>query len=254
MRDSRTAPTVIFFDLDDTLLDDRAASSAGLRALMERVGHPSFTAARHLWDVQTDISFGAYITGRLTFQEQRRERVRALTTQAGNSQISDAECDELYQVYLEAHRASWHTFDDVAPALSRLATSNIGLGVITNGVETLQREKLTALGILNQFHDVVCADAVGVGKPDARVFEIACQRLGVAQHQCWHIGDQMRADALGAVAAGIRPILINRYGQHTGPNNELPNDITTIERLDGLVDLAAGGNPTAMTTAETELQ
>src|SRR5690625_151330 len=96
------APAAIFFDLDDTLLDDHAASSAGLRTMMDRLGHPDFTAARRLWDVQTDISLNAFLEGRLTLQEQRRERVRALASQAGHPNIDNEQCDQLYQSYLES--------------------------------------------------------------------------------------------------------------------------------------------------------
>ena len=61
MPNTPAPPAAISFDLDDTLIDDVAASSVGLRTVMERVGHPDFGAARALWDAQTEISFGAYL-------------------------------------------------------------------------------------------------------------------------------------------------------------------------------------------------
>ncbi|RCV48485.1 HAD family hydrolase [Marinitenerispora sediminis] len=228
MPEHTSTPAVIFFDLDDTLLDEHAASSAGLRTLMERLGHPDFNAARRLWDVQTDISFGNYIAGRLTLTEQRRERVRALATQAGHSWVSEEHCDELFQRYLESHRSAWRSFHDVVPALTQLASAGIGLGVITNGIEALQREKLSTLEITRHFSTIVCADTAGVGKPDPRVFHIACQQLGVAPNQCWHIGDQLRADALGAISAGLRPVLLDRHHRYAGE----PTDIATIHSLE----------------------
>ncbi|GAA3741519.1 putative hydrolase of the HAD superfamily [Spinactinospora alkalitolerans] len=237
MPEHHQAPAAIFFDLDDTLLDDHAASSNGLRALMERLGHPDFQAARRLWDVQIDISFNAYIAGRLTLTEQRRERVRALATQAGHSWISDDHCDDLYRRYLDAHRAAWHSFHDAAPALTRLASHRIPLGVITNGIETLQRDKLAAMDITHHFTTIICADTAGAGKPDPRIFHTACRQLGADPRRCWHIGDQLRADALGAISAGLRPILLDRHGNHRGQT-----DITTITGLDELPGLAA---PTA---------
>ncbi|WP_067970133.1 HAD family hydrolase [Nocardiopsis trehalosi] len=237
MPDTTPAPAAVFFDLDDTLLDDHAASSAGLRTLMERLGHPEFSAARHLWDVQTEISFGAYVAGRLTLTEQRRERVRALATQAGHSFVSDEHCDELYAHYLAAHRSAWRAFDDVVPALTSLASAGIRLGVITNGIESLQHDKLGVLGIGGHFPVVVCADTAGAGKPDPRIFHLACHRLGVAPAQSWHVGDQLRADALGAVSAGLRPILIDRRARHTSP----PAEVTTITGLPGLLRLIPAG-------------
>ncbi|MFC7327043.1 HAD family hydrolase [Marinactinospora rubrisoli] len=241
MPEHTSTPAVVFLDLDDTLLDDHAASSAGLRTLMERLGHPDFNAARRLWDVQTEISFGAYVAGRLTLDEQRRERVRALATQAGHSWISEEQCDELFQRYLESHRAAWRSFHDVVPALTRLASAGIVLGVITNGIESLQREKLATMEITRHFSTIVCADTAGVGKPDPRIFHIACQQVGATPDQCWHIGDQLRADALGAVSAGLRPILLDRHHRHAGA----PGDITTIHSLEEVQRLVGVGDAAA---------
>ncbi|PSK98989.1 putative hydrolase of the HAD superfamily [Murinocardiopsis flavida] len=228
MPDTAT-PTAVFFDLDDTLLDDHTATAAGLHTLMELLGHPDRSAARHLWDVQTDISFGAYIAGRLTLTEQRRERIRALATQAGHASISDHHCDDLYNRYLAAHRHAWRAYPDATPALTHLAANGIKLGIITNGTETLQRDKLAALDLTHHFHSIVCADAAGAGKPDPRIFHAACTHIGTPPENAWHIGDQLRADAIGAIAAGIRPILLDRRTTH-GPQP----DITTITTLDEL--------------------
>ncbi|TDQ50710.1 HAD family hydrolase [Actinorugispora endophytica] len=225
-----TVPTAVFFDLDDTLLNDHAASSHGLRTLMERLGHPDFDAARTLWDIQTDLSFNAYLTGRLTLAEQRRERVRALATQAGHSHIADQHCDELYQRYLDAHRAAWQAFDDVAPALAHLTAHNIRLGVITNGIQALQHDKLATMNITHHFATVVCSDTAGTGKPDPRIFHLACHQLGVAPDKAWHVGDQIRADALGAANAGLYPVLCDRRDNPAA-------DITTIRALNELAPL-----------------
>ncbi|GAB3209032.1 HAD family hydrolase [Marinactinospora thermotolerans] len=223
------APTTLFFDLDDTLLDDHAASSAGLRTLMDRLGHPDYNAARRLWDIQTHISFSAYVAGRISLTQQRRERIRALATHAGHPWISDEHSDDLYHSYLDSHRAAWRAFPDVVPTLNRLTAAGITLGVITNGPEAMQRDKLAALDITHYFKIIVCADTAGAGKPDPRIFHTACHHLGVTPDRCWHIGDQLKADAIGALAAGIRPILLDRHRLHPGQA-----DITTITTLDDL--------------------
>ncbi|MDA8368650.1 MAG: HAD family hydrolase [Nocardiopsaceae bacterium] len=233
MPETSPAPAAIFFDLDDTLIDDYTAGSAGLRAVMERLGHPDFAAARRLWDVQTDISFSAYIAGRLTLAEQRRERVRALATQAGHAHVSDEHCDGLYEIYLAAHRSAWTAFQDSAPVLTELAANGIRLGVITNGIESMQRDKLAAVDLTHHFQAVVCADTAGAGKPDPRIFHIACHALGEDPRRCWHVGDQVRADALGAIAAGMHPLLLDRRGRH-GAQQE----VATIAGLGDLLRLA----------------
>lgn len=232
------SPAAIFFDLDDTLIDDHAASSAGLRRLMRELGHPDFAAARRLWDVQTEISFGAYLAGRLTLDQQRRERVRALATQAGHGDMEDRHCDALYQGYLEGHRSGWRLFDDAASTLERLSAAGVALGVITNGAEAMQREKLGALGIADRFGVLVCADSphVGCAKPDPRIFHLACRELDLPAQRCWHVGDQLRSDVLGAVNAGLHPVLLDQGRSHSG-SGDGASRMSVITELGELPDL-----------------
>ncbi|WP_028649562.1 HAD family hydrolase [Nocardiopsis sp. CNT312] len=231
------APTAICFDLDDTLIDDSAASSTGLRAVMERIGHPDFSAARTLWEVQTEISFGTYLRGKISLEQQRRERIRALAVQAGRSDLVDQQCDDLYRLYLDAHRSGWQVFPDTHRALNALASAGYRLAVVTNGVESLQHAKMQALELTPYFHAVVCADTVGAGKPDPRIFETAAQRLGVDPRACWHVGDQIQSDGVGARAAHMHPVVIDRRG---GRGFE---GVTMVSGLDELLHLV--GLPTA---------
>lgn len=231
MSNTPASPTAICFDLDDTLIDDTGASSAGLHALMERLGHPDFGAARSLWDVQTEISFSAYLRGRLSLEQQRRERVRALAVQTGHADITDQHCDELYQQYLAAHRASWQLFPDTVPTLRALGAAGYRLAVLTNGPEALQHPKLQALELSSYFHTVVCADTAGAGKPEPHIFRVTAQRLGVDPYSCWHVGDQPQSDGLGAVSSGMHPVIIDRTRR-----TEF-SGVTTIGSLDELLSL-----------------
>lgn len=237
MPNTPAAPTAICFDLDDTLIDDLAASSTGLRAVMERLGHPNFGAARSLWDVQTEISLGSYLRGHLSLEQQRRERIRALATQAGHANIADQHCDDLYRLYLDAHRSSWQVFPDAIPTLNTLASAGYRLAVVTNGIEALQHAKLQTMELAPYFHAVVCADTAGSGKPDPRIFQMAAQRMGVDPSSCWHVGDQIQADAVGAVAARMHPVLIDRRGHQPF------EAVTTITGLDGLLRLVGLPSP-----------
>ncbi|MFE1168439.1 HAD family hydrolase [Nocardiopsis sp. NPDC058789] len=238
MPNTPALPAAICFDLDDTLIDDVAASSAGLRTVMERLGHPDFGSARALWDIQTEISFGAYLRGDLSLDEQRRERVRALALQAGHSDLADQHCDELYRMYLDGHRSGWQVFPDTYAVLNALGSAGYRLAVVTNGVEALQHAKLQALELTPYFHAVVCADTVGAGKPDPRIFHTAAQRLGVDPGACWHVGDQIQADAVGAVASGMRPVVVDRQARQP------VEGVTTLHDLDGLLHMV--GLPSGM--------
>jgi putative hydrolase of the HAD superfamily len=54
---------------------------------------------------------------------------------------------------------------------------------------------------------------VGVAKPDPRIFGLALDSLGVeASENVLHVGDSLRYDVTGALAAGLRPVHLDPYG------------------------------------------
>lgn len=239
MPNTSAPPAAICFDLDDTLIDDAGASAVGLRAVMERLSHPDFGAAHALWHAQTEISLGSYLRGHLSLEQQRRERIRALAVQAGHKDIADQHCDELHRLYRDAHRTAWGVYPDTFPTLSALSSAGYRLAVLTNGIEAIQHEKLRALELTPYFTTVVCADTAGVGqgKPDPDVFHLAAQHLGVDPAACWHVGDQVQADGVGAVASQMHPVLIDRQ------NRQRLEGITTISALNELPRLLGLPHP-----------
>ncbi len=53
---------------------------------------------------------------------------------------------------------------------------------------------------------------MGVAKPDARIFEVACSEFGVRPEQAVYVGDRLRTDAIGAARAGLTGVWLNRRG------------------------------------------
>ena len=66
--------------------------------------------------------------------------------------------------------------------------------------------------MIDAFDDIVVSADHGINKPDARLFHIALDRLGVSPAQAVHVGDSWSADIEGAINAGIRPVWFNRFG------------------------------------------
>jgi putative hydrolase of the HAD superfamily len=60
---------------------------------------------------------------------------------------------------------------------------------------------------------VVDSAVVGVAKPDPAIFGIALDALGVpASRTVLYVGDSLRYDVAGAVAAGLQPVHLDPYG------------------------------------------
>ena len=114
-------------------------------------------------------------------------------------------------------------YDDVVECLDALEADGIRLAVVSNWDYSLHRV-LRMFGVYDRFEAVLASLEEGVEKPDPRLFQICLDQLGVAPEDVVHVGDNPEDDGLGAQAAGIRPILIDRTGA-------LPGAITSLAQL-----------------------
>ena len=172
-----------------------------------------------------------YLSGELTFEEHRAARIRSWATLTGTHVPPGAEL-EWFDVYRAGYEAGWTAFDDVAPCLTALSQT-AKLGVITNGESVQQRGKLKALGLASAFAAVAASADIGIAKPDPRIFHHAADLLGVAPERCAYVGDKRDTDALGAIAAGMTGIWLNRAGL-PAPDGEV-TEISSLAELTAIL-------------------
>jgi putative hydrolase of the HAD superfamily len=115
---------------------------------------------------------------------------------------------------------------DVLPALEALR-GRFRLGVVSNANGTV-RAKLDRLGLGSFFEVVVDSREEGVEKPDARLFHIALARMNVRAAETAYVGDLYHVDVVGAVAAGLRPFLLDPLDFHRA---------RPVTRIRALIDL-----------------
>jgi putative hydrolase of the HAD superfamily len=84
------------------------------------------------------------------------------------------------------------------------------LGIITNGYSSVQREKITTVGITDYFDDIIISGEVDFEKPDPRIFRMSCENLRVKPEEMVFIGDYYPNDIAGAIGAKIMPIWITQ--------------------------------------------
>jgi len=83
---------------------------------------------------------------------------------------------------------------------------------------------------------VVDSAVVGVAKPDPAIFSVALDALGVPPTEAVvHVGDSLRYDVAGALAAGLQPVHLDPYGFCPAPDGH-PH----IRRLTDLPSLLTG--------------
>ncbi len=147
----------------------------------------------------------------------------------------------------EAHRHLDSEFADVAlwaevapgcrEGLAALAATGVRLGVVSNAdglmAARLQEREILQVGpgVGVEVECVIDSGAVGVSKPDPKIFHVALDALGVDAAEAWYIGDMPAIDAVGARRAGLRPFVIDPIGIHGG------DEYTPVPSLDALAVL-----------------
>jgi putative hydrolase of the HAD superfamily len=199
------------FDLDGTLFDHRGSVRAGLQAFARSLGVIMTPTLHRAWLVAEQKHFEAWRAGLITFEEQRRRRLRdVLPVMSVQVPSSDQDLDLLFGRYLRAYESAWRAYDDVVGVLRRLRHEGMVLGVLTNGSAAQQRAKLERTG-LAPLLDVICvSEEIGAAKPEPAAFWQLTEALGVVAGQTGFVGDDPAQDVDGARAAGLAATLITR--------------------------------------------
>ncbi len=160
------------------------------------------------------------------FSAMRRESLRRALLEAGE----DSElAGPAFEVFF-AERQRVELFDDALHALGFLS-ARFPLVALSNGNADVHR-----VGIGGYFRAALSARDLGLGKPDARVFQAAAESLGLAVDEVLHVGDDMELDALGALRAGMQSVWLNRAGRHW-PHQESPDAvISDLRELCAILD------------------
>lgn len=137
----------------------------------------------------------------------------------------------------------WKLYPEVPETLAALCRRGLPLAVVSNWDPGLTHV-LERRGLRGAFTVVIASADVGVAKPDPRIFQQAVQGLGVAPGEALHVGDLYDYDVVGARAAGLVPVLVDRRGRDAHRVAQrvaiaVATDRATDDRLDYLriVDL-----------------
>ncbi len=226
----------IFFDIDDTLFSTtgfaeqarrnsiRAMIQMGLEADAEQV-------YRELEDVIDEFSSnygGHYDKLLMRLEPQALQGCHpSLLVAAAVAAYHDTKFREL------------SAYEDVLQAFRRLAKTDLVLGIISSGLRIKQAEKIVRLKIwpfVNP-HAVFITDEIGIGKPNPKLFQKACEVMGLEPRYTMYVGDHPRSDVDAANRAGLISVWNRREGKHihekgeTRPDFEIYNFLELLDIL-----------------------
>jgi putative hydrolase of the HAD superfamily len=161
-----------------------------------------------------------------------RRRCAAALRSALPPEGADLPLDAVTEVMLAALR--FRAFPEAPAALRALRERGLALVACSNWDASLH-DRLAELGLAPLLDGAIASGELGVGKPDPAIFRRALELAGgPPPAAALHVGDGLDEDVLGALQAGLAPVLLIRRGERAAPAG-VPV-IAGLDELPALVD------------------
>ena len=159
----------------------------------------------------------------------------------GHPDVGTDILQEALKALYAASQEFWIPEEDLLPMMEALIADGYRLGIISNAGDDTDVQTLVDKADIRACLDFVLTSAAsGVRKPDAHIFELALQFLGLEAGEVAMVGDTLDADILGANRLGIFSVWITRRADT--PANRANTDmikpdaeIETLAELPGLL-------------------
>jgi len=224
---SELAVSGIVFDLDDTLISQKAwirSKLALLAAMKELPVEPQ--------------SFYA-VARRLVEEGNRSHLFDGVQAAVG---LSDSARDRLIALYRQTSPTSVELFPEVRSVLEAARKRGFLLGLVTDNPPDTQKLKLGLSGLADLFDATVFTRELGFEKPDPSGFAAASEAMGLDPAGLVSVGDNPFRDAEGSLRAGYDAAFwVRRRGSALNPSDVVVEELLgpRFERVRVVSDLRA---------------
>jgi len=118
-------------------------------------------------------------------------------------------------------------YPETAEVLQKLKDKGVKLAIVSNTHQDAVEEVLEKHDLAKYFDSVVLSYKHGKLKQHGDLYAVALEELGVSKEEALVIGDSIQTDMVGAKAAGIPGLLIDRKGRR-----EYPEKIAALAEIE----------------------
>jgi len=228
------AVRAVLFDLDHTLFDTEKTERHALGAVARAVNVPLGRHALETYRTVNTHVWGEYRAGRITSKELRVLRfhlwLEKLDRDPGHAK-------KLAPMYLDAFSSRGDLIAGALAAVRAVSRLGLRLGVVTNGIDRVQRRRLAASALAGSFSIVVTSERAGFTKPDPRIMEVALKRLRLRPEETMYVGDDVQVDGLAANRASMPFVWFNprKSGPAPGERVVIDHQIAHLRELRSVV-------------------
>ena len=227
----------VLFDWAYTLVDlvneeDRTALQKVYDHLKERgFVLPGF---QQWYDTYHRLFFGMIEISRPTHREARFDHVlNFLLMQSGIHLNGKVSFDDLLKVYYDQIYSYRRVYPEMIETLVALQKAGIRMGIISNTTNPgfMKDYEQSLLGLDPYFEFSIYSSEVPYRKPHPSIFQLALARLELDASDVLFVGDNLKADVVGAQSVGISTAWLNRNGKKLSPDIVPDYQIKTTTEL-----------------------
>ena len=203
----KTKPKVLFFDVNETLLD--------LTIMKKQVGD-ALGGKDHLLSLwfTTMLQYSLVVSASGQYKPFGHVGAAALQMVAANNGITIAE-DKARDIIVNAMQ-NLPPHPEVKDALTLLKKEGYTLVALTNSNKESLKNKFENVGLTTYFDELLSIESVGKFKPFTDVYNWAAHKMNAKPEDCMLIAAH-GWDVAGALWAGWRAAFVSRPGQQTFP-------------------------------------
>jgi putative hydrolase of the HAD superfamily len=210
------------FDLDETLYPYREYKLSGFRAVAEYVDRQYDVDEQRFLDLLRESIVAHGLSYRHSFDDA-----------VASVDATDVSIPELVEVY-RTHEPDIYLPQKSRSVLAQVRDADRFVGIVTEGHRTMQRKKVTALGL----EDLVDEIAITEDKTETDAFERVLASRDVAPSDSVYVGDDPSKDFDVPTSLGMVTVRV-RTGMHADasvPGPEPTHEVSTLARLPEVLD------------------
>lgn len=200
-------PKVLFFDVNETLLDLSSVKEEMGKALGGREELLS------LW-FTTMLQYALVVSASGQYKPFGHIGAAALQMVAANHNISISE-DRAREI-ISGAMGNLPAHPEVKEALAQLKTAGYKLVAFTNSSKDGLKKQFESAGLTSYFDELLSVEETGKFKPFTETYAWGAKKMGVELHECMLIAAH-GWDVAGALWAGWRAAFVSRPGQQPFP-------------------------------------
>ncbi len=222
---------VALFDLDSTLFNSELSEKLALSSSFEQYG---IKTSYQLLNTYRKINSGLWSdfeNKTITLPKLRIERFQRLCDELG-FKINPEELADSYESNLGKCGGLYNNAEKLLGDVKERSK----VGLITNGLESVQKARLSNFNLNRYFDVILISGECGMSKPDPSIFQASLDLLGHSRKSSvLMIGDSLSSDIAGAENFGIDSCWYNPQYLDTPSTHSPTFIVNSLLEIDSLI-------------------